>query len=634
MKKNNPSETAPSKERVQPHCPTIPVGGQKLRHRAEEKLNKLKDKPQPVSQADSLRLLHELQVHQIELEMQNEELTQARAEAEDAYRQYSDLYDFAPVGYFTMKSDGAIRQVNLAGASLLGVERSKLVNRRLGLFVDNDYLTIFNAFLKDLLTLQGRETCEVRLRKDGQKVRWARLEATCFEGSQEARVVMVDITERKQAEQALRESEARYRTLLESTSDSIYVLDREWRHIVVNEAATRFVQMPKAKLLGNKLTDLFPGIEETVFFKTFQRVMETRESDTTVAMYTFPDGKKGWYEVRVDPTPEGILCISRDITDRNQTEEKLRESEEKYRQIVETAGEGIWMIDTEGNATFANQKMAEMLGFSVGEMLGMSFFNFMEEDGKAIAVANLERRRQGINEQHDFKFRRKDGTDLWAILETNPIFEKDGRYAGALAMITDITERKQAEEALRESGEKFRSYIQYAPDGVFISDEKGNYVEVNPAACHITGYSEDELLKRSIPDLLSAEDLEIGLQHFKNVNDKGFARNEIGFVTKSGEKRFWNVAAVKLSDTRFLGFVQDTTERKRAEEELKQSQALSKTIIDSIPGTFYMIDASGKYVGWNAYQRDEIVGQPESLMGETYAIDPDGRNVRNRHHSP
>jgi len=137
-------------------------------------------------------------------------------------------------------------------------------------------------------------------------------------------------------------------------------------------------------------------------------------------------------------------------------------------------------------------------------------------------------------------------------------------------VFSDITERKQVEKALRQSEEKLRSYIEYAPDGVFITDENGNYVEVNPAASVITGYSREELLTLNFSDTLQQEYLEIGLQHFQEVQKKGFARGDIGFVTKDGENRFWNVAAVKLSDKRFLGFVKDVTDQKLAEAEMRE----------------------------------------------------------------
>jgi diguanylate cyclase (GGDEF)-like protein/PAS domain S-box-containing protein len=173
-----------------------------LRHQAEARLSNRKKSP--ITETDLLRLIHELEVHQIELEMQNEELIQARAEVEQAYRQYADLYDFAPVGYFTLGQDGSIRQVNLVGANLLGVERDTLINRRLGLFIAVAHRPAFNNFHERLLSGQGRETCDLKVLKNNNETIWVRVEATCFEGGQESRAIVSDITERLQAEQTLR----------------------------------------------------------------------------------------------------------------------------------------------------------------------------------------------------------------------------------------------------------------------------------------------------------------------------------------------------------------------------------------------------------------------------------------------
>jgi PAS domain S-box-containing protein len=136
-------------------------------------------------------------------------------------------------------------------------------------------------------------------------------------------------------------------------------------------------------------------------------------------------------------------------------------------------------------------------------------------------------------------------------------------------IFSDMTERKRAEEALRESEEKYRSYIDNAPNGVFIANEEGYYLEVNPAACTITGYTKKELLQMRIPDLLPDESYEVATRHFQRAIETGQAFGEFAFRHKDSSLRYWSVDAVKLSSTRFLGFVQEITGRKQAEEQLK-----------------------------------------------------------------
>ncbi len=124
---------------------------------AEEKLSKQEQAAQPAKEMDTQRLIHDLEVHEIELEAQGEELVQARAELEAALRQYTDLYDFAPVGYFTLTHDSTIRQANLAGANLLGVKHNELSQRRLGVFVASESRPAFNVFLGELLSGEGKK---------------------------------------------------------------------------------------------------------------------------------------------------------------------------------------------------------------------------------------------------------------------------------------------------------------------------------------------------------------------------------------------------------------------------------------------------------------------------------------------
>jgi signal transduction histidine kinase len=175
-----------------------------LRRQAEEQLlAKTAELHPPRTEEETQRLVHELEVYQIELEMQNAELRQARDEVESALEKYTDLYDFAPVGYFTLDRDEIIRAVNLPGASLLGIERSRLIGRRFGLFVAVETRSAFSAFLGKVFTSQAKEACEVALLKEGNPPLFVQIEALAAASGQECRVAVIDISVRRQLEEKL-----------------------------------------------------------------------------------------------------------------------------------------------------------------------------------------------------------------------------------------------------------------------------------------------------------------------------------------------------------------------------------------------------------------------------------------------
>jgi PAS domain S-box-containing protein len=205
------------KRSVIPKKPKLPDDPAKLRRHAETRLSdRRKGRHSQAggqkSEADAVRVLHELEVHQIELEMQNAELQKARDELEGTLEKYTDLYDFAPVGYFSIDESGVILEANLTGATYLGVERSRLINRRLLLFISPTSRPLFLAFLKKIFTRPTHEVCEAQLLKEGGGDFWAGFQATSAvppKGTRRwCKLAFVDITARKQAEEAHRGMEA------------------------------------------------------------------------------------------------------------------------------------------------------------------------------------------------------------------------------------------------------------------------------------------------------------------------------------------------------------------------------------------------------------------------------------------
>ena len=261
---------------------------------------------------------------------------------------------------------------------------------------------------------------------------------------------ILDTTRRKQAEEALQESEERYRLLLESITDGVQVTDREMRYVLVNDELARMTQMPKERLLGNKMTDLFPGVEETVFFKTFKQVMETGEPATAADEFTFPDRRKAWYEVHVYPVQEGLFVIVTDTTEHRRTEEALKESEARYRALFEGAAEGIIVADIETkDLIYANPAICRMLGYSEEELrqMGVSDIHLKEDLEHVISEFEAQARKEKTLAQ-DIPCLRKDGEIIYADITTSKAFI-DGREYN-VGLFTETTERKKAEEEKRK----------------------------------------------------------------------------------------------------------------------------------------------------------------------------------------
>ena len=203
----------------------------------------------------------------------------------------------------------------------------------------------------------------------------------------------------------------------------------------------------------------------------------------------------------------------------------------------------------------------------------------------------------------------------WFENKYDLIHDENGTVIGLTLFLIDVTDNKLAEEAFRESEERFRTYFESSPNGIFITDAQGHYINVNPAACEMLRYSKEEVFSCSIPDILDLSSLNSGLICFKEVCEIGQSTGEFVFVRKDGTLIFLNISAVQLGPDKIIAFCTDVTARKKAEQALASEKDTINTILNSLPGIFYIIDKKGKPVRWNTnietitgYTYDEIVG--------------------------
>lgn len=215
-----------------------------LKKTKESKLGSL------LSEADTLKLIHEFEVHQIELEMQNEELIAAKEQADVATEQYADLYDFAPSGYFTLTKTGRVTALNLTGSKMLGKDRSRLIDSQFGFFVTNDTKPIFNLFLEKVFNSTIKECCEVKLLLDNKNITNVYLTGIATEDREEALISVVDITQLKLTEKALRESEERYRGLLNNLDVGVIVYASDTSIILSNPKASELIGLSTDQMKG------------------------------------------------------------------------------------------------------------------------------------------------------------------------------------------------------------------------------------------------------------------------------------------------------------------------------------------------------------------------------------------------
>ena len=351
---------------------------------------------------------------------------------------------------------------------------------------------------------------------------------------------------------------------------------------------SRVIQISQAceKLYGYKQADFFA--DHLFWFRLIhpddKHIIEheggiLRRGDQVNNQYRIirKDNTIRWIENKIIPSLDktGRLVrvdgVTRDITQRKEAEAKHKKSEERYRQIVETSQEGIWTIDENNKTNFVNKRICEILGYPAKEMMGKELYDFMDEEGKEYAITCMERRRKGAKERLDIRYVTKSGEDVWANISANPIFDEKGNYKGALAMVTDITQRKLDEEEIKKSEANLRTIFENTDSAYVLFNAEMKIVSFNALA---QKYSEEQnnkqlVLNHSIKEYFSAERWPTIQGILEKLTRGETANYELKITKKDGSIGWHDVRWLNVQNTgnRSWGFIlanKDITEAKIA----------------------------------------------------------------------
>jgi two-component system, cell cycle sensor histidine kinase and response regulator CckA len=377
----------------------------------------------------------------------------------------------------------------------------------------------------------------------------------------------------KRTEEALRESEGKYRILVDESSDPIFSFSPDGLYRFVNKAFAEGVGKKQEAIIGEKIWDVFPKAEADRRFAVVKQVFESGLLRVIDVRVPRPDGDR-YYITTAKPIFDdrnrvvSVLCISKEITERKRTDDALRQSEERYREIIDHIADGYHEVDLAGNFTFFNESFSKIMGYSKEELLGMNFKSFSDlENADKVFRAYHTVYKTGEPLRHfEWEIFRKDGLKRDIDVSVSLIKDSSNKPIGFRGIVRDNTDRKEAEEALRESEERFRALADSTFEGIIIHD-KGIILAFNQAMAQMVGYEPEEVMGKNLLTFIAPESRDLILPYIKKGYNKPL---EIMVVKKDGAPLAMEVIGKNISykgQKARVAALRDITERKQMEEE-------------------------------------------------------------------
>jgi len=634
------------------------TGPTELRRRAEERLKAKQTETDRREVNDTGRSHHELQVHQIELEMRNQELRNAFVQAGESRTNCSDLYDFAPLGYLTIDENGLVLEANLTIARQLGVERSRLVGSLFSVYVVLADRNAFYSHLSNVLKDKTHQACEVRLIQGGEGDFHALLDTIFVEdanGNGRLRTSVTDITERRTAEEALKEGDWQSRAIFDQAFQFMGLLTIDGRLIAANRTALQFVGVEESDVIGKPFWETPWWIHSTELQeKLSQAVKKAATGDLVQFEAKFPaaDGSLHCFHFSLKPVRNeagGIVFLvpeARDISERKRAEEALLESENKFKSLAEQALTGIYIIQ-DGVFKYVNPKFAQMFGYTVEECLNdMPFKDLVYEEDLDLVKEQVRRRTSVKAESVNYSFRglKKNGQSFYVEVYASTSVH-DGKPA-ATGTILDITERKQAEDELRASEQRLADIVDFLPDATFVINSEGIVIAWNRAIEVMTGVAKESMIGKGnmeysvllygkrrpqLIDLQFADEEEIR-RYYQSVSKIGDTIIAEAFVPGAygGKGAYlWSISTPLYDKSgkviAAIESIRDITERQLAKETLEKAETKYRAIFENAMEGIFQTTLEGGYIAANpAYANMLGYNSPDELMN---SIEDIGRQI-------
>ncbi|MFW9820192.1 MAG: PAS domain S-box protein, partial [Candidatus Thorarchaeota archaeon] len=545
------------------------------------------------------------------------------------------------------------------------------VGRKIDEFIHQEDLKQINRLLKNILKL-GYGTEEAQIKYNGRQSKWFEIKGKSFVDDQDNKkkilLICREITKFKKLEFEIKKSQTRFEELtdyvpeiqfwkllqtregksavqktqemlelvLDNIPQLIYWKDTNLTYIGCNKnfAILNNIEQPTS-IIGRKDEDLtWLKTNISIIREKEKEVMKNDNAEyNVIESLTTITGKDTWFEISRIPLHDskgkvvGILVTYEDITIRKIAEQKIEQSEEKYRGILENIKEGYFEVDLFGNFTFFNNALCELQGASREELLGMNYASFVDEVNKKKIIEVYSNVFETGNPMSNFQyqFRRKNGELITCESSVYLRYDSDGHRVGFSGLARNITEEFFLEQKIKDSEEKYRTIFNSSPDYIFITDIKGNYLDMNPALLERIGMTLEEARRKNFSDFYAGDKF----SNLRSVGELILSGNEIKGVqikakTTNGEIFEYEVNSVPLKEggniTRILNLARDITLRKQTEQKLRESEKRYRHLFENSPYSIWLMDEEGTIVDCNSTMSNLLsVLEIKDLIGKKFS---------------